>query len=78
MGDSQNLTIRLSRQTVRRARRVAAARGSSISALVTEKIEEIAGEDAAYEAARRRALRWLGRGFHLGGRAVARDVLHER
>ena len=33
---------------------------------------------AAYESARRRALRWLDRGFHLGGRAIPRDVLHER
>ena len=63
---------------MQRARRAAAARGSSISALVAEKIAEIAGEDAAYAAARRRALRWLERGFHLGGRAVTRDDLHER
>jgi len=78
MADTQNVTIRLSRRTIQRARRVAAARGSSISALVAEKIGEIAGEDAAYEAARRRAMHWLDRGFRLGGRAVARDLLHRR
>ena len=78
MGDTQNLTLRLPRHTVRRAKRIAAARGSSISALVAQKIEEIAGEDAAYEMARRRAMKWLDRGFHLGGRPASREALHER
>jgi len=78
MGETQNLTLRLPRQTVRRAKRIAAARGSSISALVIEKIEEIAGEDAVYESARRRAMKWLDRGFHLGGRPAPREALHKR
>ena len=50
------------------AKVVAAERGTSISALVTEKIEELVGEDAEYEAAKRRALEWLKQGWHLGGR----------
>ena len=78
MEDTQNLTLRLPVSTLRRARVVAAQRGSSISALVAEKIDEIVGEDEAYEAARRHALRVLDRGWHLGGRRVARDELHER
>jgi hypothetical protein len=39
----------------------------SISALVTEKIEELVGEDARYQAGRRRALEWLEQGWRLGG-----------
>jgi hypothetical protein len=78
MAATQNLTIRLSAQTVRKARIVAARRGTSISALVAEKIDEVAGEDAAYEAAKRQALRVLARGFRLGGRPLGRDAVHRR
>ena len=64
---TQNLTIKIPAETIRKAKIVAAERGSSISALVAEKIDEIVGEDAAYQAARRRATQWLANGWHLGG-----------
>ena len=64
----QNLTLKLPAETIRRAKIVAAERGTSISALVSEKIDELVGEDAEYQAARRRALEWLKQGWHLGGR----------
>jgi hypothetical protein len=65
--DPQNLTLKLPADTIRKAKIVAAVRGTSISALVTQKIEEIVGEDAAYQTARRRAFEWLSQGWHLGG-----------
>jgi diphthamide biosynthesis methyltransferase len=64
---TQNLTLKLPIETIRKAKVVAAERGTSISALVARKIEELVGEDAEYQAARRRALEWLGQGWHLGG-----------
>jgi hypothetical protein len=64
---SQNVTLRLSSDTIRRIKVVAAERGSSISRLLTAKLEELVGEDAEYQAARRRALEWLAQGWHLGG-----------
>lgn len=75
---TQNLTIRLPVKTLKRARIAAARRGTSISALVAEKINEVAGEDDTYEAAKRQALRVLDRGFHLGGRPLSRDAAHRR
>jgi len=78
VADVQNLTIRLPAATVRKAKLVATERGTSISALVAEKIEEIVGEERAYDAARRHALRLLERGYRLGGRRIDRDALHER
>ena len=65
----QNLTIKLPTETVRKAKVLAAQRGTSISALVAAKIEEAVGEDAEYQAARRRAVQWLEQGWHLGGQA---------
>ena len=74
---TQNLTLKLPAQTIRKAKVVAAQRGTSISALVIEKIEELVGEDAEYQAARRRAFEWLGQGWHLGGHAASRERPHD-
>jgi len=65
--NAQNLTLRIAVETVRKAKVIAAERGTSISALVAAKIEEVVGEDAAYQAARRRAVHWLAQGWRLGG-----------
>lgn len=76
---SQNITIRLDRRTLRRAKVLAAKRNTSISALIARQIETLVGEDDAYEQAQRRALALLDRGFQLGGRIEAtRDEWHER
>jgi hypothetical protein len=63
---TQNLTLKLPVEIIRKAKIVAAQRGTSISALVAQKIEELVGEDAEYQAAKRRAFEWLGQGWHLG------------
>jgi hypothetical protein len=63
---TQNLTLKLPAATIKQAKVIAAERGTSISALVTGKIQELVGEDAEYQAARRRALEWLTHGWHLG------------
>jgi predicted transcriptional regulator len=76
---NQNITIRLDRRTLRRAKVLAAKRNTSISGLLAKQIETLVGEDDAYEQAQRRALALLDRGFHLGGRIEAtRDDWHER
>jgi Family of unknown function (DUF6364) len=75
----QNLTISLDRQTIRKAKIVAARRDTSISGLLAQQIEILVGEDEAYERAERQAVALLDEGFHLGGGAPASRVeLHER
>jgi len=75
----QNLTVRLDRRTIQQAKRIAAERNSSISAIVAERIESLVGERAAYEQAKRRALELLDQGFHMGPvPPFSRDELHER
>ena len=64
---TQNVTLKLPADVVRRVKVIAAGRGSSISGLLTEKLEELVGEDAQFQAARRRALEWLDQGWHFGG-----------
>ena len=65
---SQNITIRLDRRTLRRAKVLAATRNTSISGLLAQQIASLVGEDDVYEQAQRRALALLDRGFRLGGR----------
>jgi predicted transcriptional regulator len=76
---TQNITVRLDRRTLRKAKILAATRNTSISRLLAEQIEALVGEDEAYEQAQRRALALLEQGLHLGGRIeVTRDEWHER
>jgi hypothetical protein len=75
----QNVTVSLSRQTLQKARVLAARRATSISGLLAQQIEFLVGEEDAYERARRQAESLLEKGFHLGGVIHAtRDELHER
>src|SRR4029077_3949530 len=75
----QNVTISLDRQTIRKAKIVAARRDTSISGLLAQQIVILVGEDEAYERAERQAVALLDEGFHLGGGAPAsREELHER
>ena len=75
----QNITVRLDRRTLRKAKVLAARRNTSISGLLAEQIETLVGEDDAYDQAQRRALALLDQGFHLGGVIESpRDEWHER
>jgi hypothetical protein len=75
----QNVTISLDRETIQKAKIVAARRSTSISGLLARQIEILIGEDEAYERAERQARALLDQGFHLGGVIrVSRDELHER
>jgi hypothetical protein len=77
--DMQNLTVRLSRQTIHKARVLAAKRATSISGLVAEQIEQLAKSDDDYEKAMADAIALMEKGFHLGGtHKFNRDELHER
>jgi hypothetical protein len=77
--EKQNITLSLSRQTLRKARVLAARRATSVSGLLAQQIEILVGEEETYERARRQALTLLDQGFHLGGAIrVNRDEWHER
>jgi len=77
--EKQNLTISLDRETIQKAKILAARRSTSISGLLAHQIEIVVGEEEAYERAERQAMTLLDQGFHLGGVIrVGRDELHER
>jgi hypothetical protein len=77
--EKQNITLSLSRQTIQKARIIAARRFTSVSGLLTSQIEELAHQDDEYELAMHRAMARMQKGFHLGGiHSLDRDSLHER
>ena len=81
MADIQNVTLSLPRDLLKRIKRVAADRDTSISALMAEALARVADEDHRYSAARKQALAALRSAGSLGTRGRrtwTRDELHER
>ncbi len=75
----QNITVRLERRILRKAKLLAAKRHTSISGLLAAQLERLVGDDDGYEQAQRHALALLDEGFSLGGRIeVRRDEWHDR
>ena len=81
MDQKQNVTLSLPRALLKRVKRVAADRDTSVSALMAEALGRLADEDRRYAAARKRALAALWSPGSLGtrGRRIwSRDELHDR
>jgi predicted DNA-binding protein len=75
----QNITIALDKETIRKAKVLAAERGSSVSRVVSEEIEKLVGERDRYQTARAEAIAELRRGYRLGGGPLPRrDEIYER
>jgi HSP90 family molecular chaperone len=79
LDEKQNITLRLSRQTIQKARVLAAKRSTSVSGLLTSQIEQLADAEDDYERAMRRAMARMEMGYDLGEiPRLDRDALHER
>ena len=77
--NKQNLTLSLDKETIRRARILAAQRSMSVSHLVASELTRLVDDADAYEQAQRSALDELRKGFHSGGyQRISRDELHAR
>ncbi len=75
----QNITISLDREIIKKAKVLAAKKEASVTKLLAEQLARIVSEDDQYASSKRRALARLRKGFHLGGRILAkREELHER
>ena len=74
-----NITLKLDATLLREARVLAAEEGTSISALLAARLEQIVRERKTYEHARKRALARLREGLDLRWTPPrSRDELHER
>ena len=74
-----NITLKLDSELLREVRVMAAERGTSISAFLADRLQQILQERKGYAQARRRALARLHEGLDLHWkRPRSRDELHER
>jgi hypothetical protein len=74
-----NVTLKLDANLLREVRILAAEEGTSISALLAARLEQIVRERKTYEQARRRALARLREGLDLQWTPPhSRNELHER
>ena len=74
-----NVTLRVDSELAREAKVMAARRGTSLSRLMAQQLEDLLRRDRDYEAAKRRALARLEKGFDLGWTPPAsRQELYER
>ena len=81
VAEMQNITLSLPRDLLKRVKRVAVDRDSSVSALVAEALTRVADDHRRYSSARRQslaALRSAGSLGTKGQRTWTRDELHER
>jgi hypothetical protein len=79
--DTQNITLSIPKNTLRKIKIIAARQQTSVSALLSKMMEELVNEESGYTMARKRQLDLLEQGFNLGLNAsqpAAREELHER
>lgn len=77
--EKQNITLSLSAQTLKKARVLAAERGTSVSGLLTQQIEELVDKNDSYQRAKESALAMLRSGFGFEGiEHMTREEMHDR
>jgi hypothetical protein len=79
--ETQNITLSIPKNTLRKIKIIAARHQTSVSALLSKMMEELVNEESGYTMARKRQFDLLEQGFNLGLNAsqpVAREELHER
>ena len=79
--ETQNVTLSIPKDTLRKAKILAVQRNTSLSSLLTEALEELVSHRESYSAARAYHLSLLEKGFDLGTEgqiSIKRDELHER
>jgi hypothetical protein len=74
-----NITLKLDSELIREVRVLAAENGTSISALLSARLEQLVKERKNYERSRRRAVARLREGFDARWTPPrSREELHER
>ena len=79
--ETQNLTLAIPKDILRKVKLIAVQRESSISGLLTQMLETLVCQEDAYVHTQQRHLQWLEQGGDLGTEGevmLKRDTLHER
>ena len=73
---TKNVTLRMDVELLRELRHRAVDADMSLSAWITATLKGLTAAHKEIEDARIRSIERIERGFHLGGRRMARDELH--
>jgi hypothetical protein len=79
--NTQNITLALPKNLLRKVKLAAVQRNTSVSALLTRALEQLVNEDSGYNQARQRQMNLLEHGVDLGiqqNPLPTREELHER
>ena len=74
----QNITVSLDKELLQKGKVLAALQGTSLSRMVSDKLNEAIQEKEVYARAKKKAFSHLRKGFHFGCRLPSREELHER
>jgi hypothetical protein len=81
MADTQNVTLAIPKEILRKAKMLALEKNTSLSRLLTQTLVDLVTDKEGYEQARRQNLELLRKGFDLGTQgniSWKREDLHER
>lgn len=81
MENSQNVTLSIPKDILRKAKIIAIQKNTSLSGLLTQTLVQLVADNVGYEQARQRNLSTLESGFDLGTKGQInwkRDEVHER
>jgi len=81
METTQNVTLAIPKDVLRKAKIIAVQKNTSLSAMLTQTLTDLVARHEAYDQARQRNLSLLKSGFDLGTQGEPhwkRDSLHER
>jgi len=79
--ETQNITLAIPKDILQRARELAVARRTSLSAMLTQMLLELVSREDRYRTASERQIALMAQGLDLGTQGTAtwtRDELHER
>lgn len=74
----KNVTLRLDARLLKKVQHMAVDEGLSLSAWLAKHLEDLSVRNDKYAIARKSALKRLEKGWHLGGKPLTRDEVHER
>ncbi len=81
MGSTQNVTLAIPKDILRKAKILAVQKNTSLSGLLTQTLVDLVTRQEEYDQARQRNLALLDSGFDMGTQGKIpwkRDDLHER
>jgi hypothetical protein len=81
MEPTQNVTLSIPKNVLRKAKILAIQKNTSLSGLLTQTLIELVSEQESYEKARQRNIKLLEKGMNLGTQGDItwnREDLHER